>query len=385
MDVDKILQDEARRLENLRKNAKKHYYAHKDELLAKQKIYRKEKKEKVRLAREQSNPTPLPPPPITPFQRPPVQQDDTIIIIKNKKTKKNTFSLDINTLRVLFDGLDKADMTKKRYKDDLVILFRILNVDNLKPLIKTPQTIFDVIDNSKAQNGADYSNNTKKGLALILLILCDNGWGGNGFKEKNHNLFKSFFDKYDFLTRQQTKDNNNIVYHDIDDYVERVKDKFGEISKQFLIAMLYKESPRRDDFQLCIINDISNATNSKINYISVPNDSVCSTVINEHKTGQVYEPLIKKLSPYLSKLIKNYIILKSLKTGDFLFGKGRLTAYVSKMSDDIGLKGITINTLRKMAVTKFLETDRTIEERQALASEFGHSLGIQENVYRGRL
>ena len=47
MDVDKILQDEARRLENLRKNAKKHYYAHKDELLAKQKIYRKEKKEKV--------------------------------------------------------------------------------------------------------------------------------------------------------------------------------------------------------------------------------------------------------------------------------------------------------------------------------------------------
>ena len=382
MDVDKILQDEARRLENLRKNAKKHYYAHKDELLAKQKKYREEKKEKVRVAREQAN---LPPPQITPFQRPPIQQDETIIIIKKKKTKKNTFSLDINTLRVLFDGLDKADMTKKKYKDDLVILFRILNVDNLKPLIKTPQTIFDVIDNSKAQNGADYSNNTKKGLALLLLIICDNGWNGEDFKEKNHNIFKSFFDKYDFLTRQQTKDNNNIVYHDIDDYVERVKDKFGEMSKQFLIAMFYKESPRRDDFQLCIINDVSNATDSKINYISVPQDGVCSTIINEHKTGKVYDPLIKNLSPYLSKLIKHYMILKSLKTGDFLFGKGRLTAYVSKMSSDIGLKGITINTLRKMAVTKYLNVERTIDERQALASEFGHSLGMQENVYRGRL
>lgn len=383
LNLDEILEKDARRkaLQNAR--AKRFYDKHKLDILAKQKENKQKTKELVKIAKQQQQQRiPQPPPPEEPTPEP----ERTIILLKNNKTNKNTFSLDINSLKTLIDGLDKSPLTKKKYGDDAVILFRILNVKKLNTIIKTPKKIFSVIENSKAQNGEDYSNNTKKGLAQVLLIICDNGWVGADFKEKNHNAFKDFFDRYDFLTREQTKQNKNIVLHDIDNYVQRVKDTFGEDSKQFLIALLYKESTRRDDFQLHIINNMAGATDASTNYILVPaNGSVCSTIINAHKTASHFEPLVKKLSAYLSRLIRNYIINKSLKVGDFLFGKGKLTAYVSKMSADVGLKGITISTLRKMAITKYLETDRTMEERQILAREFGHSLGVQEGVYRGRL
>ncbi len=95
--------------------------------------------------------------------------------------------------------------------------------------------------------------------------------------------------------------------------------------------------------------------------------------------------LSKQLSQNLSNLIRAYIINNSLKNGDYLLGKSTLSPCVSKMSADIGLKGITISTLRKMYITKFLSEARTLEERQQLAREFGHSLAMQENVYRGVL
>ena len=69
------------------------------------------------------------------------------------------------------------------------------------------------------------------------------------------------------MTREQTKQNKDVELHDIDDYVERVKNTFGENSKQYLVAKLYQESTRRDDFQLIIINNINDANDiSKITF-----------------------------------------------------------------------------------------------------------------------
>jgi len=218
------------------------------------------------------------------------------------------------------------------------------------------------------------------------LIIVDKEWLGKDLKQTLYEPYKRLYERIDFLSREQTKNNKNIVYHDIDDYVNRVKDKFGVDSKQYIVAMLYKESARRDDFKLQIISNISQANDNSVNYILIPpTQTVCETIINAHKTGAIYEPLVKKLSPYLSNLIKVYITNHNLKNGGFLLGKSPLTRYVSKMSDEIGLKGITINTLRHMAITKFLSVPRTLEERQNLAKEFGHSLRVQEDVYRGVL
>lgn len=136
-----------------------------------------------------------------------------------------------------------------------------------------------------------------------------------------------------------------------------------------------------------IISNTQQATDNKANYILVPPNAidVCETIINEHKTGAIYEPLVKKLSSYLSNIIWLYITSHNLKNGDFLLGKSPLTRYESKMSNEIGMKGVTINTLLHMAVPKYLSVPSTLEERQQLAKEFGHSLRVQEDVCRGRL
>ena len=56
--------------------------------------------------------------------------------------------------------------------------------------------------------------------------------------------------------------------------------------------MLYKESARRDDFKLQIINNISQATDNSMNYILVPRTRTFCETINAHKTAEHYEPLI---------------------------------------------------------------------------------------------
>ena len=386
---EEILENEARRLELQRIASKKHYDAHKEDVLKKQRKYRAEKIKKVEQAKkyviEKLPPAPQPAP--TPEPAPaPIEQPEQFTFTKNKKTNKISYVLNLETLKNLINGLNIADLTKKKNIDDSKILFRLTNTDKLNNILKNPKKLIKIVENSKSQTDEDYSNNTKKGLAHLILIICDNGWIGETEKEKLHNDYKDLYKRFDFITKEQTKLNKNIEYHDIDDYVQRVLDKFGVDSKQYLVTKLYRESTRRDDFQLVIINNISQANDNSKNYILVPpTRTVCETIINSHKTGHVYEPLTKKLSQNLSNLIRAYIINHSLKQGDYLLGKSNLTQYVSNISKEIGLKGITINTLRKMTVSKFLSVPRTIEERQQLANEFGHSLGIQEGVYRGIL
>lgn len=63
------------------------------------------------------------------------------------------------------------------------------------------------------------------------------GWGRSS-KKKTVLYLSICFYRYDFLTREQTKQNKDVELHDIDDYVERVKNTFGENSKQYLVAKL---------------------------------------------------------------------------------------------------------------------------------------------------
>ena len=113
---EEILQKEARRLELQRIASKKHYDAHKEDVLKKQRKYRAEKIKKVEQAKkyviEKLPPAPQPAP--TPEAAPaPIPEPETVILLKNKKTNRISLSLDIDTLRTLFGELDKSALTKK--------------------------------------------------------------------------------------------------------------------------------------------------------------------------------------------------------------------------------------------------------------------------------
>ena len=268
--------------------------------------------------------------------------------------------------------------------NDAKILFRLFKVDRLNSILKNTSKVINIIENAKTQEGDDYAINSKKGLVQLILVIVDN-WFIKSLKDILHQPYKDLYERLDFLSRQQTNENKNKEYHDITDYVARIKDKFGENSKQFIIAKLYEESTRRDDFKLKIISNDKEATDTNENYLVVPKTrTVCQTVINAHKTSGHFEPLVKNLSPYLSEIIRNYMAENNLSYGDYLFALSTFSRFVSKMSKDIGLEGITINTLRHMAITKFMSVPRSLEEKQALAKEFGHSMRTQAE-YQGNL
>ena len=54
-----------------------------------------------------------------------------------------------------------------------------------------------------------------------------------------------------------------------------------------------------------------------------------------------------------------------------------MSRIVSKMSKDVGMS-VSIHTLRHMAISKFFSNNPTLEEKQKLAKEFGHSLRVQQ-------
>ena len=82
--------------------------------------------------------------------------------------------------------------------------------------------------------------------------------------------------------------------------------------------------------------------------------TVCQSVINEHKTAGHFELLLKNLSTFLSDLIRNYINENNITFGYYLFSDSTLSPFVLKMSKEIGYY-VTINTLRHMAISKFLK------------------------------
>jgi hypothetical protein len=379
-----------------RARARKFYESNKEKVLSNQKSARERFAAEIEAAKVQRNiplirQPPPPPPRIEPEPAPRTfriirnNENEIVIALTLDRIKEKVKKLKGKTTEFI------SVNTQERYIQDAKTLLRILNVEELNTALKTPANVIQAIEDAKQiagkNKGEPYSINSKKGLAQFLLVIVDNAWIGQSLKNTLHEPYFDYFESLDYKSREQS--NEIQEYDDIDDYVKRIKEKFGENSKEFIVAMLYREGPRRDDFKLKIIENATEANDPKENYLVVPPNTltertVCQTVINAHKTAGHFDPLVQKLSPHLSHLIRVYIFVNNLDYGNYLFNNKSLSSFVSKMSKDVGLQGITINTLRHMAITKFLSTNPTMAERQIVAKAMGHSLKTQQS-YAGKL
>ena len=72
------------------------------------------------------------------------------------------------------------------------------------------------------------------------------------------------------------------------DYKQKVLDKFGENSKEYLIVSMYDEVTCRDDLNLKIIQSNTDVIKDENNYLILPVDSRvnASNVLNNYKTGK---------------------------------------------------------------------------------------------------
>jgi hypothetical protein len=192
-----------------------------------------------------------------------------------------------------------------------------------------------------------------------------------------------YYKRYDFISKEKTKEPKQ--YRNMDNYVAAIKEHFGENSKEYIIAKLYQESTRRDDFKLKIVAHISECNDPNENYLVVPRTrAVLETVINAHKTSSHFEPLTKKLSADLSDIIRKYMDAHNIGYGNYLFALSTLSRFISKMSAEVGYPNTAVNTLRHMAISTFYASNPSLEAKQQLSNEMGHSLG-QASQYAGSL
>lgn len=338
--MDEYQQKLAKIREQNRLRAQKHYAKHRDEI---------KEKRKVSNALKKQNPVAI------------VEEPATDMHVEN------TDLLD------KLNGLELNPNTAKKYKYDLKKVFELIGNANLIDYIREGKTLVQLIRDK------DCPINTKRGLVQICLFLVTKF--NIKVNKKALDLLTNFFDELKLISAEETEKKQNEEVPDWAEYLEKIKSKFGENSKMFLLATLYHEVTLRDDFgALKIVNKTPKETTG--NYLII-NKTFHSLLINEHKTFNKYGAIKQKLSKNLSAMISNYIANNNLTVGDYLFGNGGdLSDYIIYNNKIVGIDG-GISLLRKMKVSQILSNpDTTAKDKLDLAKQMKHKITTQKQYKR---
>jgi hypothetical protein len=222
-----------------------------------------------------------------------------------------------------------------------------------------------------------YSTNSKKQLYQSILKLVDDIL-------KIHipiQSRKDYVQKFEIIKvkssmeSDEKKETEQVL--DYSKYLDMVKDKFTEVSQEYIIASLYYLAGFRDNLQLVLISKETPESTADLtrNYLSVNlknKRTACIMILNRYKTDKQYGTDRITIPNALSAIIKKYIEVNNLKYGDYLLGDKKLsatiTAFNKKMNLDIG-----INQLRQMRVSDKSQHATTAEKRVQLANEMKHA------------
>jgi len=300
--------------------------------------------------------------------RPLTEQEKENLIKKNIPTETNN---------EYFDFINSQDFTseqtKKKYLEDMKRLNKLVSSLSITNLIQTNKLI-PIIKNSP------YSLNTKKDMLVIVYSL----YKKLGY-ELSSELFEEkqgyFYDLVDMIECEQLEKRNEIIPN-FNEYMDKVKNYFGENSKMYLLALLYNELTIRDDFQLILTNTYP--SDKTKNYLKL-NPLKHTILINKFKTEKKYSPIEEILSKKLSVLITKYIQDNNLQNGDYLFDNKLLSGYILQENKKIGING-GICLFRQMKITDIYNNPTMKRyDKIKLAEIMKHSYNIQQNYIRTQL
>ena len=109
-------------------------------------------------------------------------------------------------------------------------------------------------------------------------------------------------------------------------------------------------------------------------------------MFNVYKTSKRYGQFVRdSLPPNLAKPLAAYIRAPNLSDGDQLFPAaggaaytpGAFSALVGTLFLKITGQRASVNILRHSAITHFLGARRSVAQKEAFATEMGHSVGMQ--------
>lgn len=270
-----------------------------------------------------------------------------------------------------FDTQEKA--TEIKNLSDLQRANKIVNGENFQVLVEENRLI-------PLFKQSSYATLTKrKAFNIIYRLLKKDGYE----LTKEQNDMKLYY-AYDLEQENDDEiaERNKLPIPTFSEYLKKIKEKFGEDSKIYLLSKLYEEFTLRDDFQLLIVSSTPKDTDN--NYLVI-NKTRWRLIINKFKTSNSHSPLNEPIPTALTRLIEKYITKNNIKRGEYLFGNENQSAFVSKCNIEIGIKG-GINLYRQMKITD-LYNDPSFSryDRVKLGKAMLSSYSQQKNYLRQQM
>ena len=274
-----------------------------------------------------------------------------------------------DAIKILTEKIDNVS-TRNVHIGTLNTIATILDCSNIAKCFRDYKSTIDKIDHSKQVTDPtkEYATNTKKRFYQTILKLSE--IVPINLSQEAKNAYVDRFKLTDIISRDDNKERastGNLT--PFDSYLPLVKNKFGEISKEYIIASLYQLHGFRDNLQLQIKNIMPSSTEH--NYIVVPARADATIALNTYKTEKKLGAQHIKVPKALSDVIRKYIKIHNLHIDDYLLGESLLSPFIKRFNDKLELP-ITINTYRQMHVSAMPE-NADPQERLELAKKMGHS------------
>ena len=341
-----------RRKRLARERAKRNYEQNKESILA----YKKENYSYTKIPKEEQK-----------KRGRKAEEKEFSITTINKKTR---FTEDELINLIMNDDEIKSVETKKFHSANIKRFFRITECEDLRCLkINYKLAVKRVEDGTNAFTGEPLTpQSIQHTFASILFVI--NKYATELLSTKIKDFLQDKFSEYSLRTNDYYDNKRNeTIYPSFKTYIQKVKDKYGTDSKQYLVANLYNEFTIRDDYGNAPILD-KPMKSQEINYF-VMRKQYIYFINNDYKTSNKYNSIKYTFSTTLTKLIKDYINRNNLQLGDFLFD-GNLSGFVSNMNKELGYDNLGgINIFRHIRVSEM--DAETYEDKIKLAKQMGHS------------
>ena len=307
-----------------------------------------------------------------------------------KEDKKDDDVTELASNKEVLEKLMTSDgksSSNTKYRDDLKTVLGFTECSQLSECLKYPSKIINMIDTSiQKRSGKDYSINSKKGFIQSILVSITKL--KIKLPKKTVDLYKAYFEKLKLISSDELKGKKVVQVENFNTYLEKVKAKYGDLSKEYVLSRLYDEATLRDDFgHLEIVKNMSEVNkNTQQNYIIVPQRAgKIKLFIQAYKTDAKYGDIDVVLSADLTKLIKGYIKIKNIPYNGYLFGNNPngLTDFVSKMNKNLDVvKDGAISNFRHMKSTIINANEPDVDTRIKIAFAMKHSPFIHETYLR---
>ena len=308
-------------------------------------------------------------------------------VIQAKKLEKKEKSMVFNfeTVNALLENTEKItnDNTRKAHMNRMKTFFEITACENIEVCLLDYETIINVIDKSTfGKNNTPYKVNSKKNIMESFLFCLDNLdiVLNKKIREKYQDYYGTIkITSNDELLDKKTNEKDAVISWP--DYEQKVKEKFGVDSKQYLLIKIYEICLARDNFDLYITNDIETVSDDKTKNYLINEDGKYTLCMQFYKTSKNKEPIFIKVTPELKKLLDNYIKTNKIEDRLFPTKNGKNTAFVIAMHKKIDVPG-GINIIRHIIISTRMAGPLTVEERLQLSKDSFHSINTQPDYKR---